>query len=248
MNMSNTFKSVFLVGDVHGDFCSVLNYHLRDKDLNDCLIIQVGDFGLGFDFKGEDEATLEFINSLLKERGCQCYVIRGNHDSPDFFDGSYNYSNLRLLSDYTQIEINGEKFLFIGGAVSIDRTFRINRDRKSINKSYFDGEEFNLDLEKILECDVLVTHTAPSWCFPQNTDGFGPLVEAFIKYDNQLAEDLTEERSKMDILFEELNKLNKIHTHYYGHFHSSCQTEKNECKHILIDQNTYVEYTKCHKD
>jgi predicted phosphodiesterase len=242
------FKKVYLMGDVHGDFVSVFNYEFDKTDMNDCLVIQLGDFGVGFNYKKYDEENLKFTNNLLLERGCQCYAIRGNHDSPDFFDGNYRFSNLHLLKDYTSMDINGESFLFVGGAVSIDRTFRINRDRKShTKKSYFFGEEFQLDLEKIkdVKCDVIITHTSPTWCYPQNDDGFGPLVESFIKYDDNLVKDLTKERKEMDILFEELNKSNKIHTHYYGHFHTSAQTDKNGCKHFLIDQYKSTEYTKC---
>lgn len=245
MNSVN-FKKIYIMGDVHGDFMSTLSYQLGSSDLNECLIIQIGDFGLGFDHKKEDEGTLKFINRELGKKGCTCYVIRGNHDDPSFFDGTYNFSNLRLLKDYSTIQINGENFLFVGGAVSIDRTFRINRDEKKVMKTYFEGEEFNLDLEKIkkIKCDVLVTHTTPTWCHPINDNGFGPLVESFIKYDKKLIDDLRKERSDMDILFGELNKSNKIHTHYYGHFHESAEIFKDTCKHFLINQYNCTEYKK----
>ncbi|NCW12503.1 MAG: VCBS repeat-containing protein [Chitinophagia bacterium] len=36
--------------------------------------------------------------------------------NPDFFNGNYNYSNLKLLKDYTILNIDGHNFLFIGGA------------------------------------------------------------------------------------------------------------------------------------
>jgi len=241
------FKKVYLMGDVHGDFVSVFNYKFKEIDLNDCLVIQIGDFGVGFTYKAYDEENIRSINNLLSERGCQCYVIRGNHDSPEFFKGDHKFSNIQLLEDYATMEINGETFLFVGGAVSIDRTLRINRDRKShTKKTYFFGEEFQLDLGKVkyVKCDVLITHTSPTWCFPQNENGFGPLVESYIKYDDNLTKDLNKERKEMDILFEELNKSNKIHTHYYGHFHTSAETEKNGCKHFLINQYDIMEYTQ----
>ena len=56
------------MGDVHGDFIPLFNHNFKDVDLNGSLIIQVGDFGLGFRNKRYDIDELKFINNLLLER------------------------------------------------------------------------------------------------------------------------------------------------------------------------------------
>ena len=75
------------------------------------------------------------------------------------------FSNLEFIEDYTVKDLNGEKFLFVGGAISIDRRYR----RESID--YWIDEPFVFDENKAQECDVLVTHSAPSWIGPFDKDG-----------------------------------------------------------------------------
>ena len=85
------------------------------------------------------------------------------------------------------------------------------------------------------EVDVLITHTAPSWCFPQQ---FNEMVYGWATEDAYLLEDLTEERSVMDEIFKKC----KPKYHYYRHFHSSWTEEINGCKHKLLNINELYEF------
>jgi DNA repair exonuclease SbcCD nuclease subunit len=243
------YKEVFLMGDVHGDFISVFRHFSKGKDMTNCLIIQVGDYGLGFSSKNTDEENLMHVNEVLLKAGCDCFVIRGNHDDPAFFQGNHQYSNLKLLPDYTYLKINEQTYLFAGGAVSIDRVSRKKRDEHPVNflfdiKSYFYGEEFNFDPTKVTseKVDVLVTHTAPSWCFPQNKNGFGSFVDSFIKTDKKLPDDLNKERADVDKMFNMVLKNGQISYHYYGHFHTTDTMSYNGCQHQLINQYTVIKH------
>ena len=122
------------------------------------------------------------------------------------------------------MEYNGKKIQFIGGAVSIDRAAR----KEGI--SYWEDEAVKFDREKCQEVDILVTHTAPTWCFPQQ---FNEMVYGWAREDAYLLEDLTEERAIMD----EICKLCKPKLHLYGHFHSSWTERVNGCMHKLLDIN-----------
>ena len=111
------------------------------------------------------------------ENGTKVIYIRGNHDDPKFFDGTYNWSNIKLLPDYTVTVIEGKRILFIGGATSIDRLQRIPE------RSWWEGEIFNLDVDKLSlyeAIDIVVTHTAPKFAYPI---GFNHLVMSFAAYD-----------------------------------------------------------------
>ena len=156
--------------------------------------------------------------------------IRGNHSDPYYFQGvnRISLSNFQLIEDYTVAEYDGKSIQFIGGAVSIDRTAR----KEGV--SYWEDEAVELDRDKCKEVDILVTHTAPSWCFPQQ---FNEMVYGWARDDAYLLEDLTDERAIMDEIF----KLCKPKLHLYGHFHSSWTEEINGCKHKLLNINETYE-------
>ena len=174
-------------------------------------------------------------------------AIRGNHDDPEFFKGNHIYSNLQLVEDYTVMEIYDKKHLFVGGAISIDRKDRLKEMQKfasygSKKQNYWFDEIFVLDEEKlkITDIDVVITHTAPNYCYPQNKTSFGPMVNVFAEYDDELIPDLTLEREYMTRMFNILEKNgNNISEHYYGHFHSKQITMNRYTNHYLLHINQF---------
>jgi len=181
---------ILLLGDIHGNF-NFLKNQIHTKNITDCTIIQVGDFGIGFTYKENDKQTLENLNDFLKDVNVTMLVVRGNHDNPNFFNGDYDFSNLKLLPDYTTLNLEGINFLFVGGAVSVDRTTRIKENASNIKygsrkRCYWDSESvvYKPEITKTLkDIDVVITHTAPDWCHPNNKLGFGSFVEDWAKHD-----------------------------------------------------------------
>ncbi len=242
-------EQVIFLGDVHREVKTML-YEIKRMQITDSVIIQVGDFGMGFASHEFDLKTLKHINETLKEGNNYMYIIRGNHDDPDFFNGQYAYSNLQLLKDYTQLNILGREFLFIGGAISIDRLSSIDKyetkkkyGSTSVRPMYWEKEQIVMDLPKLetfRNIDVLVTHTCPTWCNPMQ-NGFYPfLVDEAIFEDPELSVLLPEERANMDIIFNTLKRNdNPLSLHVYGHFHHSAVTEHWGCKHHLVDINEF---------
>jgi hypothetical protein len=101
-DLKMSIKVVF-IGDVHGkwqEYCDLINLH--------DTTIQVGDMGIGF-----NGVTKHPLPSLGRH-----WYIRGNHDNPTLCeqdilcipDGSYSHAI---------------KTMFIGGAESIDKDYRI---------------------------------------------------------------------------------------------------------------------------
>ena len=239
---------ILMLGDIHGNFNYVKNF-LKGKKITDCTIIQVGDFGVGFTSEVNENNILENLNKFLSENNIIMYAIRGNHDDPKFFDGTRKYTNLELIPDYTVLEIEGKKLLCIGGAISIDRKPRIAEDMSharygSSRRSYWHDEKvvFNEDfLANVRDIDVLVTHTAPDFCVPNNKFGYGSLVDHFSYDDPTLKDELKEERDTMTKMWDILNENNNIEKHFYGHFHRTNVEKIVNCEHRLLHINELYE-------
>lgn len=237
---------ILILGDIHGNF-NFLKNQITTKRISDCSIIQVGDFGIGFTYDENDELTLQNLDSFLKDNNITMYVIRGNHDNPKYFEGNHVFGNLKLLSDYSTVSIDGNNFLFIGGAISVDRTHRIKENNSNIKyggrkRCYWDNEgiEYLPELIKnITNIDIVITHTAPDWCHPNNKLGFGNFVEDWARIDTNLIRDLLFERNQMTNIFKDLYTNNKIKKHFYGHFHSSKLENFEGVDHHLLDINEF---------
>tara|TARA_R110000803_G_scaffold4416_6_gene14880 strand:- start:218 stop:955 length:738 start_codon:yes stop_codon:yes gene_type:complete len=205
---------------------------IRDRDYRDCDMIHVGDFGVGFNGYDKEVENLKKLDEWLGERNLTLHVFRGNHDNPEYFDGSHIYNNLKLHPDYTVLNIDGKNILGVGGAISIDRVPRrrsnlleLRYNSHSERRHHWSSEKFNLDIEKLRKfrgIDVVVTHTTPDFCYPQN-DGVNwpPIIRQFMGDDENLVNDLTLERRQLTEMYQILNENNMITHWYYGHFHDS---------------------------
>jgi hypothetical protein len=223
----NQSKKIILLGDHHGDWQSVLQ--IIDRLLiRDCLLICVGDGGEGFQEKTKQMHQFQVLNHLFEKRGITYWSIRGNHSDPQYFDGSVCLSNFELLPDYTTRTINNEKFLFIGGAISVDRLAR------TPEVSWWSGEGIVFKPELISECDVLITHSAPHWIGPNDKEG----INWWCEKDLTLWEDCVKERRIMNEIFQ----LAKPKFAYMGHFHQSCFVDLEGCRARILDINEFFEH------
>jgi calcineurin-like phosphoesterase family protein len=235
MKTLNCKQPIILLGDIHGDWNHLL-FNMTKKNIENAYIISVGDLGIGFN-PGYEARIFSEINSFFKNRNINFYATRGNHDGPKYFkaENQIKLSNFELLEDYTIMEYDGKSIQFIGGAISIDRTGRQN------GVSYWDDEGVVFDKEKLQKVDILVTHTAPSWCFPQH---FNEMVYGWAREDAYLIQDLNNERAMMDEIF----KVCQPSFHFYGHFHSSWTEEIAGCRHKLLDINELFQYNPIYEN
>jgi hypothetical protein len=225
------FPIVFL-GDNHGAWSTLL-YEIERRKIENCFIISVGDCGIGFESKEYNFKLFELLNKDFKERNIYFKAIRGNHDDPSYFKtGKVHLSHFELLEDYTTIKYKNKTIQFIGGAISIDRTGRKE------GSSYWKDEGAVLRKDLCKEVDVLVTHTAPSLCYPQT---FNKIVYGWANQDEKLIIDLKEEGALLDQVFE----ICKPKLHIYGHFHTSWDEQQNTCRHKLLDIDEFWECTPC---
>ena len=242
-------KLMFL-SDIHGQF-NIIHQYVKLYDIKDAHIIQVGDFGVGFKTLAKENRLLEDYHTQLVKKNVHVWAIRGNHDyKPHFDNDPFGFTNIHLVPDYTVLELCDKRILCIGGAVSVDRKWRYTFKQKqgifenqTLGKeSWWPDEVFVLDRDKLSEMrniDIVVTHTAPHYCEPDNTFGFGPFVESIVREtgDNELKADLLEERQAMTEAFNILKLNNNITHAYYGHFHKSDVMNFDGIKHRLLNIN-----------
>ena len=221
----NKNKPLLFLGDHHGQWDFVFDI-IVTKKIENCYIICVGDGGEGFISKDKQLRQFEYLNNEFKNKNIEYKSIRGNHSDPYFFqkENIISLSNFELIEDYSVYQHDSKLIQFIGGAISIDRTGR----KEGV--SYWKDEKLVFDKDKCQKVDILVTHTAPSWCFPQQ---FNEMVYGWAKEDAYLLEDLTDDRAVMNEIF----KLCKPSLHLYGHFHTSVTERINGCMHKLLDIN-----------
>ena len=201
------------------------------ENIPEVTFIQVGDFGIGYQHVDIELKKLTTLNEFLKGMGFNMMVVSGNHDDPKFWNGDYKFSNLWLIPDYTYLTIEGNKFLFVGGATSIDRIYR------TPGKDWWANEILvppNTPLEKV---DVLVMHTAPNEVGNIRSD-----LTEYYKWDPLLKTDLADERN----LASKILHACKPSRFYCGHFHVS-QTGETPiddtwCKWHILDIFEFKEF------
>lgn len=242
-----------LIGDTHtlGTLFKIID----SNNLRDSNLIHVGDFGLGFVSIAQDLKNLELIDEMLMETNNRLYVIRGNHDNPIFWDKSKGLNlpklhNLVLVEDYSVFKIEDKNVLFVGGAISIDRQ---PRKEDFPYPSWWEDETFKYDplkLDKAIvkagNIDIVVTHTAPSFCKPRKgskssiVDHYAVIEKA---HGNNLCEELDKERLNVDELYNDLiTHYKKTPSHwFYGHFHSSWKEKISKINFVLLGINEVYE-------
>lgn len=239
---------ILYLGDIHGNF-NLIHQYVKTYNITDAHIIQVGDFGVGFNTVEKEKRLLEMYHHLLVKNNVMVWAIRGNHDYKPHFDSDpFGFTNIKLIPDYTVLEIEDKKILCVGGAVSVDRTWRYTKlqkqgifENQTLGKeSWWPDETFVLDIDKIKDLrdiNIVVTHTCPDYCPPDNTFGFGPFVEGIIKEtgDTGLKTDLIYERNQVTQLFSILKMNNDIEYAYYGHFHKTDTINMYGTKHRLLN-------------
>tara|TARA_R110002153_G_scaffold45929_3_gene129375 strand:- start:17106 stop:17828 length:723 start_codon:yes stop_codon:yes gene_type:complete len=236
-------NDVIFIGDTHGNSKAIVNA-LEYCNLDEDVLIHVGDFGTISQNKfgmnvSKFIGAMDRLDVKLGKRCCKLYVIRGNHDDPVCFDGKWGaemWDNIEFLPDYSTKEINGKKYLFIGGALSVDRLVRIEEH----GYYFWDKEEVDLKEDKVKKCDVLVTHTADStslgmswsninWWLHGQRDGKG---------DPKLLADLIAEGQKML----KIRDLCDPEYWFLGHYHQEISTNIGRTKTRVLNIDEIYEF------
>lgn len=216
-------------GDIHGEFKTFL-YEIKRQNITNAIIVICGDIGMGFHRPAYYEQELGKISKVLKSLNVYVVCVRGNHDDPAWFKTPELYSkqlsnympNWILVDDYDIIESKFGNILCIGGARSVDKTWRIP------GKTWWEGEnivKFDgytlLDInQRCKNVDIIVSHSSPDFCGPLSKDG----LQQWSIYDKDVITDCDNERKHLTFIFNEISKYHNVKCWFYGHFHNSYYT------------------------
>lgn len=225
-------KNVVVCGDIHGDFKDLIFRCWILYEMTDTLIVVAGDCGFGFEKPDYYKDIFNDLAFRLELSNLWVVFIRGNHDNPAYFNGiQVNYKRWKAIPDYSVLEACGHTILCVGGAISVDRDWRMTSEKHHTcpkdllqpdvywpkEAPVFDKD--NLDaLNHKHAIDTVISHSAPSFCELSSKTN----LEDWFKVDPLLPKDLQRERETMDNVLKYL----KANGHplkywYYGHFHQS---------------------------
>lgn len=242
-------KHIVVSGDIHGDFEALVDKCCTQYSMKDTLIIVAGDCGFGFQWSGYYKDIYMKLSSRLSKGNNWIVFVRGNHDNPAYFDGlQVNYKRWKAIPDYSVLKACGHTILCVGGAVSVDRTYRLSEmygmtvviedDRRLEMSYYWPNEAPSYDeaklaaIDEVCAVDVVVSHTAPSFCELISRQG----IQNWLTKDEDLLQDIKAERKVMDNIQAYLY----VHSHpldhwFYGHFHQSWHGEIDDIRYNMLD-------------
>lgn len=118
-------KNVVVCGDIHGEFRTLVNKLCNQYRMEDTLLIVAGDCGFGFEKPGYYEQMYNRVVGRLRKANNWVVFVRGNHDDPSYFnEEKISHRRWRTVPDYSVISACGHAILCVGGAISIDRSYR----------------------------------------------------------------------------------------------------------------------------
>ena len=164
-----------ITGDTHGDFRHIESLCFFSGTTKEDLLIILGDVGVNY--YGVVKETR--FKQLLEKLPITMLCIHGNHERRPEALGTYqeipwnngvvyvekDFPSLLFAKDGEIYEINGKKCIVIGGAYSVDKEYRIER-----NWGWWEDEQPSEEIKKRVESrldsehwqvDVVLTHTAP---------------------------------------------------------------------------------------
>ena len=216
---------VYVIADTHGGMLDLDRKlrHAPELTENDTVII-AGDAGLMYGIY--DMRTLKYHMSHLP---CRFIIMRGNHDARYFDvamqnpetwtvteDGEYafenRFPNILYIKDVGGIyEIGGHRFLFIPGAYSVDKPYRLVNGLPYEPREELTTAEADALIQGAIngEFDYVVSHTCPYHLIPQ-------LEDLFLDGVNQSDVSYWTERV-CDEIFNECS--GKWKMWWFGHFH-----------------------------
>jgi predicted phosphodiesterase len=241
---------ILFIGDTHGENKNIPHHVERQTCIaqqEKKALIHVGDFGVGFRSYETEMDLLDTLNTKLIEHNTIMYVVRGNHDNPEWFNGEFVFSNIVFLKDHTVLEFQRmgkdkrTKIYCNGGSISIDRSNRTD------GVSYWKGEGFKeLTPEQLLEIptdlDCIVTHNRPLGLHPTV---YNSSVLRWCMRDDQLDHDLKEEQLSLKKMFDSIRERNNSRNnivHYFGHYHWSHKERIGDIAHITLGMHEVAEF------
>lgn len=241
-DLNAKIEDIYVLGDIHGNFDTV-KYLIKLYDISNCVIVIAGDCGFGFEKFEFYKQKYNKQKKLLKDHNIRIFFVRGNHDDKSYFDNEkINFKYWKTIPDYSVLKCYNGNILCVGGAISIDRLKRIEKEntKKYLGKKFYWPDEQVVYLPKVIDSlkesniiiNHLITHSIMSFC-PPYTKGN---IESFLIEDEKLETDITTERKLVDKLYNHLLKNNNpIESVIHGHYHRHETSYIDDVKIVSLD-------------
>ena len=216
---------VYLTGDIHGDPERVVQFCLSMKPRRTDTIILLGDVAANYTGGQRDE----WVKQTLEKLKIYILCIHGNHEMRPSTIESYKlkewcgglvwyeeaYPHLLFAKDGEIYTIEGKSYLAIGGAYSVDKSYRIER-----NYGWWADEQpseeikryVESQIEKVKRVDYVLSHTCPFKYEPR---------EAFLNFIDQSTVDDSTER-----WLDKIEETLEYKLWFCGHWHIDKRIDK----------------------
>lgn len=153
--------NVMFVGDLHGNIADFADDIVAKCD--NSLIFVAGDIGLGMFDPRMVQLEMFYLEDICRKKDNIVFMIRGNHDDPAFFNDLRHTSkamedylqHVILAPDYSLVETSKGNILCIGGAISIDRSLRDEKDKNPEDALVW----FNDEGVKFIDLSPMIEYT-----------------------------------------------------------------------------------------
>jgi Icc-related predicted phosphoesterase len=192
--------SLIITGDIHGEF-GRLNTFINKKKPDNLIIC--GDFAYYF-FLDEDNTD------KIKPHNTKIYWLPGNHENWDMIEEKHGRrgdspveieKNIFYCPIGSATNIEGHEIMFIGGADSYDKQYRI-LGRDWWQQELLNQQDLDYILQKNIKPDIICSHTCPK--------SFN--VEDTFEYTDKINDP---SRIVLDMILKEL----KPKFWFFGHWH-----------------------------
>ena len=229
---------IFITGDKHGSFESISKFcYINGTTKSDILII-LGDVGLNYYLNKKDN----YLKRIVSKLPITIFCIQGNHEERPSKINKYNikykykykrlnvtgkiyveekYPNILFAENGEIYLINDKIFYVIGGAYSIDKYFRLEKQKNGFDGYYwFEDEQLSKeekdkilnDFQKNINIDYILSHTCPKKYIP---------TEEFLSWVNQDTVD-----DSMEIFLDKIEDIAIYKKWYCGHWHINKNIDK----------------------
>jgi predicted phosphodiesterase len=155
---------IIATGDIHGHFGD-LNTLINSKKPD--VLIQCGDNAYYWTQEFEEDNAYGF--QKIKPGDCKVYLVPGNHENYDQiekFVGRRGPDPIEIEPNIfycpigSTLELNGKRVMFIGGADSIDKHWRV-AGVSWWAQEYLNSHDMNYCLQTPHKIDYIFSHTCP---------------------------------------------------------------------------------------
>ena len=227
--------TVYISADIHGDKNRIYDImtqlpHLSKED----TVIVAGDASLEY-----GNYNMRSTKKIMSDCSCNWLIMRGNHDNR-YFENHFNddswhmdntiynmpvvienkYPNIHYIWDTGGIyNVAGNKILFIPGAYSVDKDYRLLKGWPYTPREQLTEEEFTDLYDDFMESDTaidyVVSHTCPLQLEPH-------IRYLFMNGIDQSKVDKTTEKW-LDKFYNQIIQEKPFKHWYFGHFHDTKQ-------------------------